>query len=140
MIESGNSNIPAKNYKAVYVIIPLLFFYLFVIVKNAWIGDDAYITFRTVDNFVNGYGLTWNVAERVQSFTNPLWVLLVSAFYAVTGEAYYTSIFLSLILDKETLYIGSGDKGIIYLYKNKKNLVMKRMQIETLIKIIPVSY
>ena len=30
------------------------------------------------------------------------------------------SIFLSLILKGEDLYIGSGDKGIIYLYKNKK--------------------
>lgn len=36
-----------------------------VVLRNAWVGDDAYISFRTVDNFVNGYGLTWNVAERV---------------------------------------------------------------------------
>ncbi len=67
-----------------------------VILRNAWVCDDAYITFRTVDNFVNGYGLTWNVAERVQSFSNPLWMLVVSVFYFFTREAFYTSIFLSL--------------------------------------------
>jgi hypothetical protein len=38
-----------------------------LVVRNAWLSDDAYITFRTVDNFIHGYGLTWNVAERVQS-------------------------------------------------------------------------
>lgn len=69
-----------------------------VILRNAWVGDDAYITFRTVDNFVNGYGLTWNVAERVQSFTHPLWVMILSALYYFTSEPYYTSIFLSLVL------------------------------------------
>jgi hypothetical protein len=46
---------------------PLLLMLLYVLVVNAWVVDDAYITFRTIDNFLNGYGLRWNVAERVQS-------------------------------------------------------------------------
>ena len=46
-----------------------------VLVRTAWLCDDAYINFRTVDNFLHGYGLRWNVAERVQTFTDPLWVL-----------------------------------------------------------------
>ena len=41
-----------------------------VLVRTAWIGDDAYITFRTIDNFVHGYGLRWNVAEREQLESN----------------------------------------------------------------------
>jgi arabinofuranosyltransferase len=49
---------------------------------RAWLCDDAYITFRTVDNFIHGYGLTWNVAERVQAYTHPLWMLLLSGVYA----------------------------------------------------------
>ncbi|MEZ4673404.1 MAG: hypothetical protein R2932_04075 [Caldilineaceae bacterium] len=65
---------------------------------NAWIVDDAYITFRTVDNFVHGYGLTWNPAERVQVYTHPLWMFLVAACYAVTSELFFTVIALSLVL------------------------------------------
>jgi hypothetical protein len=42
-------------------------------------SDDAYITLRTVDNWVNGRGLVWNTAERVQTYTHPLWMLLLSA-------------------------------------------------------------
>jgi arabinofuranosyltransferase len=60
---------------------------LVVIVRAAWLCDDAYITLRTVDNAVNGYGLRWNVAERVQSFTHPLWLLMLVPLYWLTGSA-----------------------------------------------------
>jgi arabinofuranosyltransferase len=67
--------------------------------------DDAYITFRTIDNFVNGYGLTWNTAERVQAYTNPLWLFLLSACYFLTGEIYLTTLFVSIVLSFITLTI-----------------------------------
>ena len=70
-------------------------FLMLVIGLNAWVSDDAYITFRTVANLVNGYGPVYNVGERVQTFTNPLWMLVMTPLYALTGEAYFTSIFLS---------------------------------------------
>ena len=43
-----------------------------------WLCDDAYISLRTVDNWVAGRGLRWNAFERVQSFTHPLWLLLLA--------------------------------------------------------------
>src|SRR5882762_6634227 len=46
------------------LVFPLTFL-LFVIVKDAWLSDDSYITMRVVDNFIRGYGLTWNIDERV---------------------------------------------------------------------------
>jgi arabinofuranosyltransferase len=69
-----------------------------VLVRTAWVCDDAYITFRTIDNFVHGHGPTWNIDERVQSFTHPLWMLLVAAFYFFTREFYYTVTFVSIFL------------------------------------------
>ncbi|HAA75677.1 TPA: hypothetical protein DCE37_11200 [Candidatus Latescibacteria bacterium] len=44
-----------------------------------WLCDDAFITLRTVDNFLQGHGPTWNVVERVQCYTHPLWFLVLSA-------------------------------------------------------------
>ena len=73
------------------------------IVRTAWIGDDPYITFRTADNIVNGYGPVWNAAERVQGFTHPLWLAVFTVFYAVTGEPYYTSMALCLALSMVTV-------------------------------------
>jgi len=78
-----------------------------VLVNTAWLTDDAYITFRTVDNFVNGYGLTWNVSERVETYSNPLWMFLVSIFYFFTNEIYYTTIILSIIVSVITILIFS---------------------------------
>ncbi|MCG3198073.1 MAG: Terminal beta-(1-_2)-arabinofuranosyltransferase [bacterium] len=80
----------------------LVFFFLALFVlmmaRLAWLSDDAYITFRTVDNLANGYGLTWNVAERVQVYTHPLWMFVVSVFYFFTREIYFTTLILSIAI------------------------------------------
>ncbi len=75
-----------------------LLIFLSVLIRTAWVCDDAYITFRTVDNWIHGFGLTWNPPERVQGYTHPLWFLLFSLFYRFTHEAYFTAISLSLLL------------------------------------------
>jgi arabinofuranosyltransferase len=75
-----------------------LVIFTYVFLANAWIGDDAYITFRVVDNFINGYGLTFNPDERVQAYTHPLWMLMLSAAYAVTSNLFYTTLALSYAL------------------------------------------
>ena len=70
-----------------------------ILLRNAWVVDDAYITFRTVDNFLGGHGLTWNVGERVQVYTHPLWMFVMAGAAALTGgEVFFTSIVLSLLL------------------------------------------
>lgn len=60
-----------------------------VVVKCAWLCDDAFITQRTVDNVLHGRGLTWNPGERVQAYTHPLWlaVLVVADVVAPGGTA-----------------------------------------------------
>src|SRR3954470_21478862 len=54
------------------------------ILHAAWLCEDAFITLRSVDNWVNGYGLRWNIAERVQSYTHPLWLLCLTPVYWLT--------------------------------------------------------
>ena len=63
---------------------------------DAWLSDDAYITFRVVDNVIHGLGPVYNVGERVQAYTNPLMMLVMSAFASVTREVYFTAIFVSI--------------------------------------------
>ena len=82
--------------------------FLFALVQSAWLCDDAFISFRTADNFVHGYGLTWNVQERVQTYTNPLWLFLFSAVYFVTREPFYTGIFLSLAVSAAAVGLFAG--------------------------------
>ena len=63
-------------------------------VLTSWVDEDAFITFRVVDNFVHGFGLRWNINERVQSYTNPLWMLLHIPIYAITGNIILTTCLL----------------------------------------------
>jgi len=88
----------------------LVLFLLLAIVlcTNAWVVDDAYITFRTVENFVNGRGLTWNPEERVQVYTHPLWMFVVSCAYAVTHEFFITVVALSIFLTLAAVLIASA--------------------------------
>jgi len=76
-----------------------------VLIRTAWLAEDAFITFRTIDNFVHGYGLTWNVAERVQAYSNPLWMFLVVPFYWLSGEIYYTVVLLSVGVSLAALWV-----------------------------------
>ncbi|HEX2901362.1 MAG TPA: hypothetical protein VHS96_16730, partial [Bacteroidia bacterium] len=77
----------------------------FVVLLNAWVSDDAYITFRTCFNLTQGHGPVYNLAERVQTFTNPLWMLLFACVYAFTGEAYFTGIGLSVAVLAGTIFL-----------------------------------
>src|SRR5580693_6775063 len=69
-----------------------------VIFAHVAITADAYVTFRVVDNFVHGYGLRWNVDERVQVYTHPLWMLLHIPFYAIFGNIFLVTIGISAAL------------------------------------------
>jgi arabinofuranosyltransferase len=71
---------------------------MIVIIRKAWSGDDAYITFRVIDNFVNGFGLRFNVLERVQAYTHPLWLLLLTPFYLLWGKIELVSAGVSILL------------------------------------------
>ncbi|HUC17968.1 MAG TPA: hypothetical protein VMA37_09805 [Acetobacteraceae bacterium] len=67
-----------------------------LLVRTAWQADDAFAAWRLVDNFVHGFGLRYNIDERVQTFTSMLWTFLNAGVYAFTGNIYYTSILLSI--------------------------------------------
>lgn len=75
------------------------------VIGNAWVADDAYITFRVVKNAVDGFGLRWNIQERVQVYTHPLWLLIHVGLFFVTREIYITTIIFSIVLTVITIVI-----------------------------------
>ncbi|MBS1516214.1 MAG: hypothetical protein JSS63_14350 [Bacteroidetes bacterium] len=93
-------NTPPKskdNKPVIYFLLAALsvvFIYLCNEVK--FIQDDSYISFRFVKNFVEGKGLVFNPGERVEGYTNLLWVLILSVFYAMKMNIESISQYLSL--------------------------------------------
>ncbi|MDM7985735.1 MAG: hypothetical protein QUS13_00220, partial [Smithella sp.] len=45
--------------------------------------DDSFISFRYVERLASGMGLTFNDGERVEGFSNPLWILLLAVLKLV---------------------------------------------------------
>lgn len=87
--------------------------FAWVLLQTAWLCDDAYITFRASQNLTAGHGLVWNPTERVQAFTNPLWMFAVAGAYALVGDMYTVGIALSLVcsLGAFLLLIGPLARG-----------------------------
>ncbi len=85
---------PLLRPALLYVSWLAMFLYIFA---QSWVSEDAYITFRVIDNFVQGYGLRWNITERVQAYTHPLWLLLHLPFALIWSNLFQINIALSLI-------------------------------------------
>lgn len=92
----------ASHKRAVYLFVFIL---LLILLRTAWVADDAFLTMRTVDNFVNGYGLRWNVLERVQIYTHPMWMFLLSAVYFVVRDPFTVFYGLTIVLSLITAYL-----------------------------------
>jgi arabinofuranosyltransferase len=72
---------------------------------TAWVAEDAYITFRVIDNFMHGYGLRWNIHERVQAYTHPLWMLLHIPLYALWPNIFHVTLALSIACSMAALIV-----------------------------------
>lgn len=67
--------------------------------------DDAFISFRYCRNFLAGNGLVFNIGERVEGYTNFLWVLLLSGAGALGIDLVVASQFLGAGFALATLFL-----------------------------------
>jgi arabinofuranosyltransferase len=52
---------------------------------HVWLCDDAFISFRYVDKWLEGAGLVFNRGDRVEGYTNFLWVVELAALKKLVG-------------------------------------------------------
>lgn len=62
-----------------------------------WASDDAFISLRYAEHFARGDGFVFNVGERVEGYTDFLWVLLIGLGIRVGLPAPELAIVLSLL-------------------------------------------
>lgn len=89
-----NNNAVQLNRKSIFIALFAVFF--IELIRTAWITDDANITLTTVLNFLCGYGPNFNIDERVQAYTHPLWFLLLSGVTFVIRNIYAATFILSI--------------------------------------------
>lgn len=94
------------------VLLPLLVIEMITIMHSIayrhFVIDDAYISFRYAENFAQGHGLVFNPGERVEGYSDFLWVVLLSAMFKLglntelaaklLGVTANTSVILALYL------------------------------------------
>jgi arabinofuranosyltransferase len=61
------------------------------------IVDDAFISFRYAENLAHGFGLVYNLGQRVEGYTNFLWTILLAAAARAGATPVFTSIALNLL-------------------------------------------
>jgi len=96
---SGNKNL------IIGVLIALAVAFVFICMDNKFVQDDAFISFRYVQNFVDGNGLVFNIGERVEGYTNLLWVLMLSVFVFLKINIQIISQVLSVLFGVVVLFM-----------------------------------
>ena len=76
-----------------------------VFLKNAWVAEDAYIIFRSIEQLFSGNGPVWNPHERVQVFTSPLWYYVLAFVRLFSNDVYLNVIIVSFILWLSTVLV-----------------------------------
>ena len=85
-LTSQNATASSSRKLLLVVRLSVLIIMAVLMVRLAWLGDDALITLRTALNVSHGWGPGFNYTENVQAYTHPLWFLAWMTLGTVTGE------------------------------------------------------
>src|SRR5438094_320890 len=76
LIETMNGRTRSRGMLALGAI-AIIGLYMTHALKLGYVVDDAYISFQYARHFAHGEGLVYNVGERVEGYTNFLWVIML---------------------------------------------------------------
>jgi arabinofuranosyltransferase len=99
--------------------------------QKRWTSEDAFIAYRAIRNLLSGQGPVYNLGERVEVYTSPLWFFLLSAvdapfklLFPKRNPLEYVAMVMGLALSgfgvgaatlaARRLWRAAGDKGLSY--------------------------
>jgi arabinofuranosyltransferase len=77
--------------------VPIVIFF-FSAYQRRWMHDDGFINLRIVRNVLDGYGPVFNIGERVEATTSPLWVFLLVGAGALGARLEDAAVYAGLAL------------------------------------------
>lgn len=92
-----------------------------------FVCDDAFISFRYARNLANGYGLVYNLGERVEGYSNFLWVIICAGLHL-----------LGLHQEKVAPFVSCACGGalIIYVY----SILRRNLSVQPLSATVAVAF
>jgi hypothetical protein len=88
------SDITSKRHLFWQWSIPILLSLFIAIQYGVCTQDDAFISFRYAENMASGNGLVFNIGEKVEGFSNPLWTFLFVLGAWLGADPVITSVLL----------------------------------------------
>ncbi len=76
--------------------------------------DDALIYYRYIENFIQGNGLVYNIGEKFNALTSPLYIYLSVIISSITREVEITQVVLNGIL------LTASSVTIVYIFRDMK--------------------
>lgn len=94
-----------KGKKTRVILAVIMLLTLIELLHIAWIGDDAAITLRTVLNLNYGYGPVYNIAERVQAYSHPLWFISIAFAHLFARNVVLVTYVLSIATSMAVMWL-----------------------------------
>ncbi|MGH9080124.1 MAG: hypothetical protein ACRDYE_08655 [Acidimicrobiales bacterium] len=85
-----------------------------------WVDEDAFIDFRIIDNLLAGHGLVYNIGERVEVASDPLWVFSLAFLHEVVPFVALEWLSVSLGLVCTAGGFVAGGRGVQRLARSRQ--------------------
>ncbi len=98
-----------------YFIYTLLSIVIIAILDRSWLNDDVFVTFRYVENFLKGFGISYNPGLRSEGFSHPLWFALLSFLHSFKIPLTTSTFILSYSFIGLTLWLAARNELLTFL-------------------------
>ncbi len=85
----------SRSARLLVLALPVVLLGAFAI-KRRWMDDDGFINLRVVQNLLAGRGPVYNVGERVEVGTSPLWIALLALLGMLRIRLEYLAVYLGI--------------------------------------------
>jgi len=92
--------------------------FIVIVMLGAWHSDDAYHAYAMARNLANGHGFVYNIGERVNASTCPLFTLIVAGVYFCIRSMFISGLLVDIIFSCLAFYI------LIYRFSNSPQIVI----------------
>jgi arabinofuranosyltransferase len=83
--------------------------------RHRWMSDDGFINLRVVDNIQHGFGPVFNIDERVEAYTSPLWIAIIWALAVVAPFVSLEYIAVGAGIALSLVGLAAGTRGSLLL-------------------------
>ncbi|MHB8429459.1 MAG: hypothetical protein ACYDDZ_02875 [Acidimicrobiales bacterium] len=86
-----------------------------------WVDEDAFINFRIIHNLLAGYGPVFNVGERVEVDSDPLWLFTLAGLHVILPfvDIEWLSVVVGLICTGAGVLAGGRAVGCLAASRNE---------------------